>query len=60
LAWIGDHLRLLHGAPLWQPSKVLVMKTDAAGMNGWGAYLQGMNAWARGAHTLEESKWFIH
>jgi len=34
LAWIGSHIRGLHGAPLWRPSKVLVPKTDAAGTNG--------------------------
>jgi len=60
LAWIGSHIRALHGAPLWRPSKVLVLKTDAAGTNGWGAYLQGMDAWARGAHTAEEAGWLIH
>jgi len=56
LAWIGSQIRvLLHGAPLWRPSKVLVLKTDAAGTNGWGAYLQGMDA-----HTAEEAGWLIH
>jgi Reverse transcriptase (RNA-dependent DNA polymerase) len=60
LAWIGSHLRELHGSPLWRPSRVLVMKTDAAGMNGWGAYLKEMAAWARGAHTPEEASWYIH
>jgi len=27
---------------------------------GRGAYLQGMDAWARGAHTAEEAGWLIH
>jgi len=28
--------------------------------NDWGAYSQGMGAWARGDHMVEEAKWLVH
>ena len=60
LSWIKDNLHKWHGAPMWRPSRVLVLQTDASGKVGWGAALKARPKLARGYHKEEEIDWEIN
>jgi hypothetical protein len=59
LEWIATNVQLVNGAPLWQLSRVMTIKTDASGYS-WGAWVPESSEKARGSFVGWEAEWPIH
>jgi hypothetical protein len=59
LAWIDSNLQWVNGAPVWWPSRVVWIQTNASSC-GWGAWVPEMGEKARGSFVGVEASWPIH
>jgi hypothetical protein len=59
LRWLLANMRKRQGGPIWRPSRILVVKTDASGY-GWGGCIPECCQEARGSFSEEERTWRIH
>jgi hypothetical protein len=60
LRWVATNICAIQGAPLWHPSQVTVITSNAAKSCGWGGFFSKMNLTACGLHWLEEQEEDIH
>jgi len=59
LRWIHNSISQVNGAPMWCPSQVARIQTDASG-HSWGAVLLKSGQQARGYFKEVQSTWPIH
>jgi ribonuclease HI len=55
--WLVTNFASINGAPMWHPSQVHVLKTDASN-DGWGAVLDHQQK-AAGTFTCQQQQWHI-